>query len=163
VAARSLRVRMGVHSNSSSASVDATGVRSVRNAAAVARSSNVRRNSSVHRSSKWRHRKPRGSGREDAASVAAEEIAAKQQPRIRMLRPRSNSSNRVRLASRVRLAHRKPRVRIPKVDRRRRVRKAKDRNAAAVFGGVGVVGAGVPRARRRLRSHAETRRRGERR
>jgi hypothetical protein len=163
-AARSLPVRTRVR-NSSSASVDAMDVRSVHNAAAVVHSSsnsNVRHSNSVHRGSRRRRRKPRGSGLEDAGSVAVEEIAAKKPPRIRMLPRRSNSSNRGPRASRVRPARLKPRVRMPRVERQRRVRKARVRNGADVFGDVGVVVAGVPRARRRLRSHAETRRRGER-
>ena len=153
-AERSLPVRMRVRNNSSSASVDAMDVRIVRNAVAAVRSSNVRRNSSsVLRNSSPRRRKPRGSGREGAAGVAAAEIAEKNRFRIRT-RVLRNSSNRVRRANRVLLARRRPRVRMPR-ERRRRVRKATDRNAAAVFAAAGaVVGAGRKALRRQRKGRA---------
>jgi hypothetical protein len=76
-AERSPRVQTRVRCNSSRASVDGMAVRSVRNAAAVVRKRNVRRNSSVLRSSSPRLRKPRGSGRESVAVVVAAEVAAR--------------------------------------------------------------------------------------
>jgi hypothetical protein len=159
-AERNRRVPTRVRRNSSRASVDAMGVRSVRNAAVVVRKRNVRRNSSVLRSSSPRLRKPRVSGRESVAVVAAAEIAARNPLRIRTL-PLRSISNRVRRVSRVLLGRRKPRVRLlPRV--RLRVRKAMDRNGAAVFGAAGAVVGADRKALRRRRSHAETRGRGER-
>jgi len=158
-AERNLRVRMGVRSNSSRASVDAMGVRSVRNAAVVVRKRNVRRNSNVHRSSSPRLRKPRGSGRESVAVVVAAEVAARNPLRIRTL-PLPSSNNRVRRANRVLLGRRKPRVRLSR-EHQRRVRKAMDQNGAAAFGVAGAVVGADRKALRRRRSHAETRGRGE--
>jgi len=150
---------MRVRSNSSSASVDAMGVRIDRDAVAVVRNSNDRRNSSVLPSSSPRLRKPRGSGREGVGVVAAAEIAAKSRLRIRTPALRNSNNNRGRRASRVLPARRRRRVRTPRVERQRRVRKATDRNGAAVFdAAVAVVGAVGRKALRRLRSHAETRR-----
>jgi hypothetical protein len=81
--------------------------------------------------------------------------------RMRTLVFHSSNSNRVHRASRVRLGRRKRRVRLPR-ERRRRVPKVMDRNGVGVFGaGVAVVGAVGRKARRRRRSHAETRGRGE--
>ncbi|MEA2343767.1 MAG: hypothetical protein QOF63_1936 [Thermoanaerobaculia bacterium] len=76
-AEQSLRGRTRVRNNSSRASVDAMAVRSARNAAVVARSSNVRRNSNVLRSSRLQRRRSMASGRENAAVAAAVEVAAK--------------------------------------------------------------------------------------
>lgn len=132
-------------------------VRSVRNAAAVVPSNNDLRNSSVLRSSNPRLRRPRGSGRESVAGVVAAEIAGKNPLRIRVLSRRNSRAHR---ASRVLPDHRRPRVRMPR-ERQRRVRKAMDRNAVVVFGVAGVVVADR-RVLRRLRSHAESRSRGER-
>ncbi|HEV7488548.1 MAG TPA: hypothetical protein VGQ65_22980 [Thermoanaerobaculia bacterium] len=159
-AEQSLPVRMRVRSNNSRASVDAMGVRSVRNAAVVVRKRNDRRNSSALRSSSPRLRKPRGSGRESVADVVAAEVAARNPLRIRTLPLRSSNSNRVRRANRVLLGRRKRRVRIlPRVQRR--VRKVMDRNGAGVFGVAGAVVGADRKALRRRRSHAERRGRGE--
>jgi len=127
------------------------GGRIVRDAAAeVVHSSNVSRNNSVLRSSRPRLRKPRVSGRDGVAGVAAVEIAARNRLRIRTLALRNSSNNRVRRASRVLLARRRLRVRTPKVERQRRVRKAMDRNGAVVFAVAGVV-AGADRKALRQR------------
>jgi len=164
-AERSLLVRTRVRSNNSSASADVMAGRIVRDAAAEAvHSSNGRRNSSVLRSSSPRLRKPRASGRDGVAVAAAAEIAARNRLRIRTpaLRNSSSRASRVLRGSRVLLARRRQRVRMPRGERRLRVRKATDRNAAAVFAVAGaVVGAGR-KALRQRRSHAETRGRGER-
>ena len=148
-AEESLRGPTCVRRNSSRANVDAMAVRNVRNAAVVVRSSNDRRNSSGHRSSKRRHRKPRESGREGVAGVVAAAIAAKS--RLRTLPRRNSNSNRVLRASRVLLGRRKPRVRMPR-ERQLRVRKVMVRKSVAVFGGVeAAVVAGRKALRRRLR------------
>jgi hypothetical protein len=107
-------MRVRSNSNSSSASVDATGVRIVRNAAVVVRSSNDRRNSSGLPSSSPRLRKPRASGREGVAVVAVAAIVAKSRLRIRTPALRNSSNNRGRRASRVLPARRRPRVRMPR-------------------------------------------------
>jgi len=159
-AERSLPVPTRVRSNSSSASVVAMAGRIVRDAAAAVHNSNGRRNSSVLRSSSPRLRKPRASGRESVAVAGAAEIAAKNPLRMRTRPLRNSSSNRVRRASRVRRDRRRPHVRMPR-ERQRLVRKVMDRNGAAVFGVAGVVAAADRKALRRLRSHAETRGRGE--
>ena len=152
VAERSLPVRTHVRDNSRNANVDAMGGRNGRSAGAVARSrsNNVRRNSSVRRSSRPRLRKPRGSGPESVAGAAAVEIVAKNRLRIRMLRLRSSS--RVLRANRGLPARRRRRVQLPR-ERRRRVRKVTGRNAGAVFG-VDAVAVADRKALRRQRSHA---------
>lgn len=117
-------------------------------AAEVVHSSNGRRNSSVLRSSSLRLRKPRGSGREGAAGVAAAEIAARNRLRIQTPALRNSSNNRGLRANRVLLGRRRLRVRTPRAERQRRVRKATDRNGAAVFA---VAGAAAGAGRKALR------------
>lgn len=156
-AERSLPVPTRVRSNSRRASVDAMGVRSVRNAAAVVRSSNVRRSSSAHCNSRPRLRKPRASGQESVAVGAAAEIAARIPLRIRTRPLRSSNNNRVLLASRVLRDPRKPPVRIrPRVQRRDR--KVMDRNDAVVFAVGGAVVVADRKALRLRRSRPRLRR-----
>jgi len=138
------------------------GVRSVRNAAAVVRSSNDRRKHNALRSRSRQRRKPRRSGREGVAGVAAAEIAAKNRLRIRALPLRNSSNNnRVHRANRVLPARRRLRVRIRMPRAQRRGRKVTVRNGAGVFGDAGAVVAEDRRALRRRHSERQRLSRGD--
>jgi len=139
-AAAVLRVRKDVRSNNSSASVDAMVVRNVLRAAED-HSRNVRRSNSDRRSNRLRHRKPRESGRDGVAAVAAG--AGEKSPlRIQAPPPRSSRGHR---ASRVLPARRRPRVRIRNPERR--VPRAKAQNDVAASAVAGGAVAGLRKAR----------------
>ncbi|MEA2337997.1 MAG: hypothetical protein QOE82_2004 [Thermoanaerobaculia bacterium] len=136
------------------------GVRSVRNAGL---NRNVRLSSSVLRNSSRRLRKPRGSGREDAAGVAAVAIAVKNPHRIRTHPLRS--SNRVRHASRILPVRRRRRVRTRSLRAKKAqplARRVMVLVAAGAFAGAVVVAeaarkADPPRPKRKLGGEAVVR------